>query len=60
MDSPYVIVRAQAARDLIALARDAASVLQDRIVNPGDEALADALKGAAAEVATDIAEPVGV
>lgn len=60
MTEPYVIVRGDAARDLIDLARQAAAVLRDRIVNPGDEALADALNGAAAEVATDVAEPVGI
>lgn len=58
MADKYVVVREQAARDLIDLARHAADVLTDRIVNPGDAALADALNGAAAEVATDIAEPV--
>lgn len=60
MTDAYVVVRAKAARDLIDLARHAADTLTDRIVNPGDEALANALNGAAAEVATDIVEPVGI
>lgn len=58
MTDRYVVVRDKAVRDLIALAHVAAEVLTDRIVNPGDEAIASGLRGAAAEVAADIAEPV--
>lgn len=58
MTDRYVVVRETAARDLVDLARYAAEVLTDRVVNPGDEALATGLRGAAAELATDMAEPV--
>lgn len=60
MDTPYVVVRKGPALDLIDLARQADLRLRDRLNDPVDMALADALRGAAAEVATDLAEPVGV
>lgn len=57
METPYAVVRKGPALDLIALARDAALVLRDRLNDPVEAALADALNGAAAQVAVDLAEP---
>jgi hypothetical protein len=54
----YAIVRQQAAVDLIDLARQAALLLRDRSGDSIDALLADALIGAAAEVATDMSQPV--
>jgi hypothetical protein len=58
MTDRYVVVRRDAARDLIDLSRQAALVLKDRLNDPVDRPLADALHGAASEMATDMAEPV--
>lgn len=55
MDDGYVIVRLGALRDLIDLARTAADQLADR---EPDGPLVRCLRGAVAEVVTDLAEPV--
>lgn len=56
MSDRYVVVRKDAAVDLIDLARQASGALRDRLNDPVASALSDALNGAAAEVATDLAE----
>lgn len=58
MNDQYVVLRRKAAEDLVSLARAAADALSGRIVNPGDEVLANALNGASAEVELEMAEPV--
>lgn len=58
VNDTYVVARKGAVVDLIALAREAADVLRDRGADPQELAIADALSGAAAEVAVDlVAEP---
>lgn len=60
MDERYVVVRPTPVRDLVDLSRQAALVLRDRLNDPVEMALSDALLGASAEVASDLAEPAGV
>lgn len=55
MDDGYVIVRLGAIRDLLSLAANAAFELETR---GSSEALARCLRGASAEVISDLAEPV--
>lgn len=50
----YVVARKQAVVDLIALAHEAADVLTQRGTDAQEHALADALRGASAEVAVDL------
>lgn len=54
----YVVARKGAVADLLALAHEAADVLTQRGADPKEHAIADALRGAAAEVAADLSEPV--
>lgn len=58
MNDTYVIARKAAVIDLIATAREAADVLRQRGASVQELAIADALDGAAAEIATDLSEPV--
>lgn len=60
MDERYVVVRPTPVRDLVDLSRQAALLLRDRGADAQDMALSDAILGASAEVATDLAEPAGV
>lgn len=53
----YVVVRPTPVRDLVDLSRQAAYALRDRLNDPVAMALSDALLGASAEVAADLAEP---
>ena len=55
MDDGYVIVRLGAIRDLLSLAANAAFELETR---GSSEALARCLRGASAEVISDLAEPL--
>lgn len=54
----YVVARKGAVADLLALAHEAAEVLSLRGTDHQAHAIADALRGAAAEVAADLSEPV--
>lgn len=58
VNEPYVVVRPTPLRDLIDLARQAAFLLADRGADAQDLALSNAILGASAEVAQDMAEPV--
>jgi hypothetical protein len=60
MDERLIITRDRPLRDLIALGREAAAILRDRGADARNLALADALDGAAADVAVDISEPARI
>lgn len=57
MDDGYVLVRKSAVMSLLAASTDAVLVLRDRGADHQELAVADALAGARAQVATDLSEP---
>lgn len=57
MEDRLLVTREIPLRDLIALGREAAEMLRGRGADSHEAALADALNGAAVQVATDIHEP---
>ena len=57
MSDGYVLVRKEAVEALLSAATDAVLVLRDRGADPQELATANALAGARAHVAVELAEP---